>query len=458
MKILYICAGTGSYYCGTCLRDLNLIEGLRGDGHEVEVVTLYLPLFPEGEQPEHEPPLFLGGINLYLQEKFWLFRMVPPLFDAFLNKSSLLRYIARKWGNTEASELGPLTLSMLQGNEGNQRKEIQRFLLWLKERPPHDAVCFSNALLLGIAPSIQQGINAPIFCTLQGEEPFLDDLPSPYREDCWDKLSDLASQVAVFIAVSSDYGTRMARRLNLKKDQLSVVHNGIDLDGFRPEREPSQKAMRGPVILFLARMCPEKGLGRLTEAFVQLHQRLRARKIKDRPRMVVAGALTAADVDFVTEISASLSTAGLMDLATFHPNISRNEKQRLLGTANLLVVPSDATESFGLYVLEALASGLPVLLPRHAAFPEILKRSGGGVLYNPKDPNALVDKLEHLLQNPDQLQTLGQEGRAAVRASFSNKDMALAFAEVLERYLDRPSPALNHPESAVSRPEMGDHP
>ena len=87
-------------------------------------------------------------------------------------------------------------------------------------------------------------------------------------------------------------------------------------------------------------------------------------------------------------------------------------------------VPALYGEAFGLYVIEALAAGVPVVQPRTAAFPELIEATGGGVLCEPGDPQALAEAIEELLLDPARARALGEAGRRAVFEKFSAEAMA----------------------------------
>ena len=117
-----------------------------------------------------------------------------------------------------------------------------------------------------------------------------------------------------------------------------------------------------------------------------------------------------------------------MSSVSFHRNVSREDKHQLLSTLSVLSVPADYGESFGLYLLEALAAGVPVVQPNTAAFPEILEATGGGRLCELRNPQDLARVLGDLLADPDALEELGKRGQAAVRKRFT----AAAMAERVE--------------------------
>ena len=424
MNILYISAGTGSYYCGSCLRDLSLVDSLRKLGHTVDVVSLYLPLFPEDGTECSNHPVFLGGVNIYLQEKFSFFRALPASMDRTLNNRGFLRRVAEKWSSTNPVELGPLTLSMLQGEQGYQAKEIQRFTRWLEQRPAPDVICFSNAMLAGLSSAVRATLRVPIFCTLQGEEPFLDDLAEPYRAQAWNQLAKVAPGIDHYIAVSADYGNRIAERLGIPADKITVAYNGIKTEGFEPDTPALRPVEAHPVIGYFARICPHKGAHRLVEAFIGLDARLESLGSPVKPRLRLAGTVTQADEAYLQQLIDQVAQAGLSERVDFQTNVNRAQKIRFLRSLSLFSVPADKTESFGLYLLESLACGVPVVMPRHAAFPEVLEQTGGGLLYDPEAPESLGNALANALKDPEALQSLGEEGQSNIFRSFQAKHMA----------------------------------
>ena len=132
----------------------------------------------------------------------------------------------------------------------------------------------------------------------------------------------------------------------------------------------------------------------------------------------------------ILELRARMQTDGVLDEVEFHPNLSRADKQKFLRSLSVFSVPATYGEAFGLYVIEALASGVPVVQPRHAAFPELITATGGGLLCEPEDAAALADSIETLLLNPAQARALGDSGQIAVRDHFSIETMARHVADL----------------------------
>jgi glycosyltransferase involved in cell wall biosynthesis len=189
---------------------------------------------------------------------------------------------------------------------------------------------------------------------------------------------------------------------------------------------------------YLSRMCPEKGLHHLVAAFLKL----RHDGFVPDPILCIVGACTKADEPFVETMKKRIHDAGFSVDVQWHPNVVHEEKQRLLKELDVFCVPGPSDESFGLYVLEAMASGVPLLAPEHAAFPEIIGETGGGVLYDPESPEGLTSALEEILSTPEGAQDMGVKGRASVQQVFSSSEMSQRFSDILG------SLSLEEPEEA----------
>jgi len=433
MKIVKLTPGAGNtFYCENCLRDSGRVKALRKLGHDVIVVPLYLPLMTdEPEACSSNIPIFFGGINVYLQQKSALFRKTPRWIDRIFDSRILLKWAASKAGMVRYEDLGETTLSMLRGEEGRQAKELDRLVEWLAAEEPPDVVHFSNALLLGMVRRIKEELRVPVVCSLQDEDILADALPESYRQIVWETLSERAADVDAFISVSNYYKNFMCTRLGIPDDRVHVVYNGIDLEGYKPATSPPDP----PVIGFLERQCRDKGLHTLAEAFVILKKSGRVQGLKMR----VAGGKTADDESYVQEIQQRLVEQGLSEDVEFLPKLNREERLAFLRTLSILSVPAEHKEAFGMYVIEALASGVPVVQPRHGAFPELLEATGGGMLCEPNDAQALATAIETLLLNPEHARELGAQGRKAVLSNFSVEQMTHDVLRVLEKVVQRSS-------------------
>ncbi len=425
MRILHLTAGTGSFYCGTCIRDNALAGGLRAAGHEVVLQPLYLPIVAEGVSESAGTPIYFGGVNVYLQQELALFRALPTWADRWLDSAPVLGLAAKGAGMTRPEDTGPLTVSMLEGRGGLQGKEIDRLLAHLRATPRPDVVVLSNSLLVGLAAPLRDGLDVPVVCTLQGEAHFVDALPEPWRQRAWTALAAGLRDCAGWIAVSGFARDLMAARAGLDPSQVAVVHNGVALAGRERARHDGP-----PVLGFLARMCAANGMDRLARAWLRLRQRPGLEDL----RLVLAGTEAAIDRAYVAQVRANLEG---MDGVSWLPNVAAQDKWQALTTWSVLCVPARRDKTFGLYVLEALACGVPVVSPRRGALAELLEATGGGVLVAPDDDDALDEALAGLLLDPARRRALGAAGAASVGERFGVDAMAEETGRVLEEVLRR---------------------
>jgi len=446
MKIVFLTPGTGSYYCGACMRDSTLARELHRAGHDTTVAPMYLPLVLEEPIPTVErAPIFFGGINVYLQQKLPLFRQTPAAIDRLLNAPGLLRWAARHSHMTSAREHGEMTLEMLNLEQSRFGKEWEKLARWLAEEKP-DLVCLSNALLAGFIPALQQRLRVPVVTFFQGEDSFLDGLPEPYRTQCWTALAGRLGGADALLAPSRFYADFMRERLGLAAGAIEVVPNGIRLEDYPSRAGSPDPAAAGttvgsgepalqPTIGYLARMNRDKGLQVLIEAFVFLAQRLG----DSTTQLRIAGALTAGDEPFVREMQQRVAAAGLASRVRWTPNLTREAKVELLRRLTVFSVPAVYAEAFGLYVIEAMACGVPVVQPAASAFPELIDATGGGICVAPRNPEALARGWQQLLGDPAGRATLGRNARLGVEKHFSAGTMAAQFSRVAERVVGQVS-------------------
>ena len=419
MRIIQLTPGTGHFYCGACLRDSGLVRALRARGNDALIVPLYLPLkLEDPTAPEAHADIRMGGINVYLQHKLRALRHMPRRLADALDRPGLLRWASTKGNMTDPRGLGSMTLSMLRGEEGRQAHELEKLIDVLQRQPAADVILLSNAMLIGMARRLKQALGVPVICSLQGEAPFLDALDAAHREQAWETLRERAVDIDAFVPVSRWYGDLLADRLGLAPDRVHVVHNGIDPTDLAAV---DWRAPAVPTVGYLARMCADKGLPTLVEAFVHL---VRSGEHEPDLRLRIAGVELAEDRPLVRSLRRRLADEGLQSRVDFLPNLEREQKIEFLGSLSVLSVPATYGESFGLYLLEALAAGVPLVQPRHGAFPEILEATGGGLLCEPDDPVDLARALGELLSDERTAREFAERGRSVVLERFTEDVMA----------------------------------
>jgi glycosyltransferase involved in cell wall biosynthesis len=428
MNLLQITPGAGGMYCGNCFRDNALVAALRQQGHQATMIPLYLPMTLEEPDQSAGTPIFFSGVNVYLEQKSAFFRRAPNWLHRLLASPALLKWASGRAAKTRAEDVGDLTLSMLRGEEGHQARELEELIGWLKGQGKPDVISLSNAMLVGLVRRLKQELKVPVVCMLAGEDAFLDSLPDRWRGPVWDTLAERAAEVDLYLAPSQYFADVMATRMKVARGRVQVVYNGINLAGYEPAASPPSP----PVLGYFARMCPDKGLDTLVDAFLWLKARNRIPNL----RLLIGGGCGPGDEPFVNGLRERLQARGFLGDVDFHPNLERAAKQAFFRRLTVLSVPAMYGEAFGLYILESLAAGIPVVQPRHAAFPELVRETGGGILYEPGRVEALGEALEGLLADPARARQLGETGRQAVRARFSIEAMAQGMLQACTQARD----------------------
>ena len=150
MRIAYITAGAAGMYCGSCLHDNTLAAALLELGEDVVLVPTYTPLRTDEANVSIER-IFFGGINVYLQQRSSLFRYTPWWLDRLLDRPALLDRLSRRAASVDPTQLGDLTVSMLRGEAGHQRKELEKLVHWLVHEIRPEMVHLSNSMQIGMA-------------------------------------------------------------------------------------------------------------------------------------------------------------------------------------------------------------------------------------------------------------------------------------------------------------------
>ncbi len=424
MRVVQILPGSGgTFYCENCLRDTALVQALRRLGQDMILVPMYLPLYTDGPDIARDVPVFFGGINVYLQQQFRLFRRTPRWLDRVLDSRWMLGLAAQQEGSTSPDGMGAMTLSMLQGQDGNQAKELERLVTWLAESEKPDLVHISTSMLLGLAHRLKEALKVPVVCSMQDEDVWIDKLDGDYADRCWHAIRDCAAECDGFVTPSNFYRDEMCGRLGLSADAVDVVPVGIDLEGY------IQAGFDGPpTIGFLSKLTPSLGLELLVEAFMLLKRKQGLENLQLR----AMGGLTSGDKRAVARLRRRLASAGMADDAHFLTALERADRIDFLKDLTVLSVPMLDGEAFGTFMVEAWAAGVPVVQPRAGAFPELVKQTGGGVVYDGDTPESLADALEPLLRNREHARELGARGREAALREFGVDMMAERMVGVYE--------------------------
>lgn len=427
MKITYVAAGSGQTYCGACMRDVALVRGLMAEGHDVTTLPLYIPLSVEGPSPAVDR-IFYSGISAWLQQHFSLFRRNLGPVDWLLDRPVLLKLISRFAIQTSGEGLGPMTVSVLKGRQGNQRKELERLMSYLEALDTPDVVNLTNSLLSALAPEVKEAFGVPVVCGLQGEEEFIDTFSPEWRQRTVDLIRSHADSIELFTAPYESYAERMTKFLDVDMDRMRIVPPGVDMS---PYGEPGERKRDPFRVGFLSPICHDKGVDNLCEAFCRL-----TASDGDDVRLCIAGKLQSGHREFWRGACRTLEKEGLGDRLENRGHLDQPERVEFLKSLSVFVMPSRVEECRGVPCIEALACGVPIVVPRRGILPDIVEHTGGGLVVPPDDPEALSDAIARLKDDPEMADRMGRQGRKGVHEHYSGEAVATASLRVYEEIVD----------------------
>ncbi|MFM8633767.1 MAG: glycosyltransferase family 4 protein [Planctomycetia bacterium] len=433
MRVVHITAGAGGRLCGSCLHDNTLVRALRARGNDAMLLPAYVPTTTD-EENIAERRIVMGGVNIWLQQHIPLFRHTPWFLDRFLDSQWLLTWLSSRTGETRPADLGPLTISSLEGEHGRHRKEVEKLASLLADRLRPDVVHLSNVLLLGMARRIRQATGAAIVCSLSGEDIFIERIPEPHRSRIHGLLRERADDVDRFVALNHFYADLMADALAVPHDRIAVVPHGIDPAGF-PASPPDMAARRRGrggrfVVGSLARACPETGLDQIIRALPMIRER-------HDVELRAAGAEVDAERPYVASCLGLARDLGVGDHVTWLGQVDRPGKLALLESIDVFAMPTLFPEAKGIPVIEAMGAGVPVVAPAHGTFPELLDDERAGLVHAPGDPADLARTIIAILDDVVLAARMGRHGHALVHRRHRADQMAAGHEEVYRQAAPR---------------------
>ena len=423
MNVLSITAGAADMFCGSCLRDNALAAELLARGHQVTLLPVYTPTVTDEQNVSAGRRVFFGGISVYLEQHFSLFRHTPWLLDRLWDAPGVIRKFASRSIQVDPRMLGALTVSTLRGESGYQRKEIDKLVHYLGDEPVPDVINLPNSMLIALAAPIRRVFHRPIAVTLQGDDLFLEGLVEPYKSQALDLIRQQVPEVDVFVSVSGYYTNFMSNYLGIPRERIRTVPLGVNVADLRAGAPLARQPF---TIGYFARIAPEKGLHNLAEAY----RILRQERGLPPSRLRVAGYMGSDQQAYFEKIQRQLGSWGLGGEFEYAGSVDRAGKIAFLHSLDVLSVPTDYHEPKGLFLLEAMACGVPVVQPNHGAFPEMLQRTGGGILAPSQRPHDIASGLETIWRDPAQAAALGRRGAEGVRQAYTIAHMADAMLEV----------------------------
>jgi glycosyltransferase involved in cell wall biosynthesis len=418
-------------YCGSCLRDNAMATELMKRGHDVLLLPVYTPTLTDEPNVSNDH-VVLGGISAYLEQYVPLFRKTPRWLDRLWDSKTALHLATRRSISTNPRMLGEMTVSVLKGEDGFQRKEVNKFIDWIKDEAPPDVVSLPYTLLLGLAQPIKHALNVPILCTLQGEDLFLDNLQEPYHTQSLNLIRDHLPYVDQFLCVSEYYADFMPGYLGIPREKIRVVPIGINPEGF----ELRHADRSGPFTIgFFGRIAPEKGLHVLAEAYRLARQ---SGELSEA-RLEAAGYIAPDSRPYLEAIQKRLHDAGLGSEFHYRGVLERADKIAFLRGLDVMSMPATYDEPKGVSLLEAMACGVPLVQPRRGSFTEIIEKTGGGLLVQPDDPQSLANGLLQIARDRDLAADLSANGFRGVREHYTAAHMADRAMECYNQAVTNPS-------------------
>jgi glycosyltransferase involved in cell wall biosynthesis len=217
-------------------------------------------------------------------------------------------------------------------------------------------------------------------------------------------IQSLALGLATHILVNSEaIAARLARTRAARRHRLGVIPNGVDLTRFGPVPSPSNRSGL-PTVATLANLRPEKGLGQLLEAAAIVTRKA------PRARFVIWG-----EGPLRGDLEARIKALGLTGVLEM-PGATRAPAE-VLKQFHIFVLPS-LSEACSNVILEAMATGLPVVATRVGGTPALVEDHRTGLLVPPDDAPALAEAILRLVEAPALATAMGARGRGRALAEF----------------------------------------
>lgn len=423
MKIVYLITGSGgSFYCGNCYRDMLFVKAIRkAQGVTASAIPLYLPPDSSVAGYGFDKHVFFGAISMYLREKIPILRNMPDFLDKLFDTGPMLRLAAKQAGTTRTEGLEDLTLNMIRGDNTFREHEVERLVKYLISEGKPDLIHLSNALVIGLARQIKKRMNVKVVCSLLNEDDWIEEMREPYRTNAWKMIADEAPNVDTFVTPSNYYRDLFISKTGLSGENIQIIPIGIDTSMIQPKKVDPVT----PSLGYLCRINKMNGFDKIVDSFLSLKSgRLSGLTLH------ICGGYTGDDKPFIAEQIKKIRKNGFMDSLKIHHEFHAFEKQKFFESINILSVPVRKFDGYGLYILEANAAGVPVVQPATGAFPELISRTDGGVVYYPDNVTELSNSIYKLFRDSNLRQNLSISGQKNVRANFSLEAMSNHLSEV----------------------------
>ena len=235
-----------------------------------------------------------------------------------------------------------------------------------------------------------------------------------------------------YLTVSKDLARFLTRRVGVSPSDITQIYNGVDTDRFRPRVDEDTSSLSanftGPDVVCIGtvgRAQPVKDQATLIRALAQLLQRRPL--LRKRVRLLIVG-----DGPLLAPLQSLTDDLALSEVALLAG--ASNQVPELMRAMDLFVLPS-LNEGVSNTLLEAMASGLPVLASRVGGNPELVPQGVGGQLFAAGNVDLLSQLLERYVDEPDMRRAHGLQARAWVEQNFSIQSMVASYASFYKQLL-----------------------
>lgn len=328
-----------------------------------------------------------------------------------------------RWNLPRLGYRAPATLGLWGDVETHKwpvyRARLRRHLVCIDPDVVH-AQFGPNGVM--IAP-VAEALDIPLIVTFHGYDISI----LPRKEKVRQRYLDLFDRANVLIGVS-DHNSSRLEALGAPMEKIRTVHNGTRLDRFN-YTNPSERFDGNSVrLLHVGRLVEKKAPIDLMNAFS-----LAQDKVGDQVdlRLTVAGNGPLRD-----QLLRHIEAMGLEREVSYVGGISHEEVQRLMEESHFYVLHSKTAsdgdkEGQPLTVIEATATGLPVISTRHSGIPDVVIDGETGYLVAEEDVEAMADRIVHLARHPEKWETMGRAGRDHVEKHF---DLAKQVRKLIRQY------------------------
>jgi glycosyltransferase involved in cell wall biosynthesis len=428
MKVVYLITGSGSeFYCANCYRDMLYLRAIKKvPGISAKAVPLYLPPDKSLQDPGFEKEVFFGAISMFIRDKVRILKNMSPFWDKILDSPFLLKFASKMSGSTNTDGLEEITLNMISGDNSFQDHEVDRLLQFISRDGVPDIVHLSNALILGLGKLIKQkNCDIKVVCSLLNEDDWIDDMKEPYKSQAWDLMGKHAGCIDRFITPSHYYKELFVSKTGVDTEKVDVVPIGFDPEPVDWPVKPS----KNPSIGFFSRMNDYNGFDKMVDAFILLKESGEFPELKLR----ACGGFTGEDKPFITKQIKKIKQHGLKEYFELYDEFMGNGKIDFLKAVDIISVPVNKYDGYGLYIIEANSAGIPVVMPYTGAFPEILAYTGGGIVYSPDTVDELAKNLATLINDKEKIAKLGAKGKKGVAENLSMERMSVGISNLYNK-------------------------